>query len=53
MSQKKKQQDAAKSDKDKWNKEEDPLQAVVIADSFNSKFSPITVECPRVFFSFL
>eukprot|EP00795_Rhopilema_esculentum_P005217 gene5217-355_t len=47
MSQKKNQQDAAKSDKDKWNKEEDPLQAVVIADSFNSKFSPITVECPR------
>eukprot|EP00112_Aurelia_sp_Birch-Aquarium-sp1_P007013 Seg1766.1 transcript_id=Seg1766.1/GoldUCD/mRNA.D3Y31 product="Translation initiation factor eIF-2B subunit epsilon" protein_id=Seg1766.1/GoldUCD/D3Y31 len=46
MSQKKKGKDSEAS-KDKWNKEEDPLQAVVVADSFNSKFLPITVERPR------
>ena len=47
MSQKKKNKEA-EALKDKWNKEEDPLQAVVVADSFNSKFLPITVERPRV-----
>lgn len=47
MSQKKKCQDF-ESSKEKWNREEDPLQAVVIADSFNSKFMPITAEKPRV-----
>ena len=47
MSQKKKNKETETS-KDKWNKEEDPLQAVVVADSFNSKFLPITVERPRV-----
>ena len=31
-----------------WHKDEDELQAVVIADSFNRKFTPITVELPRV-----
>ncbi len=47
MAQTKKGKDS-ESNKDKWNKEEDPLQAVVIADSFNSKFLPITLEKPRV-----
>ena len=31
-------------------KQEDILQAVVFADSFNTKFMPITKEKPRVFF---
>ena len=31
-----------------WQKDEDELQAVVIADSFNRKFTPITFELPRV-----
>ena len=47
MSQKKRPQDA-EGNKEKWNREEDPLQAVLIADSFDSKFSPITAEKPRV-----
>ena len=47
MSQKKKVKDA-ESSKAKWNREEDPLQAVVIADSFDSKFLPITAQKPRV-----
>jgi len=46
MSQKKKVKDA-ESSKAKWNREEDPLQAVVIADSFDSKFLPITAQKPR------
>eukprot|EP00047_Mylnosiga_fluctuans_P011286 m.20409 g.20409 ORF g.20409 m.20409 type:complete len:248 (+) comp3530_c0_seq1:31-774(+) len=39
----------AKADKDKkaeW-KEEDTLQAIVIADSFNQRFSPLTAYEPR------
>ena len=31
-----------------WEKSEDVLQAVILADSFNYKFSPITREKPRV-----
>ena len=48
MSQKKKCSELD-GNKEKWNKEEDPLQAVVIADSFDSKFLPITAEKPRVY----
>jgi translation initiation factor eIF-2B subunit epsilon len=29
-------------------KQEDVLQAVVIADSFNKRFAPITADRPRV-----
>lgn len=28
--------------------EEDILQAVVLADSFNSRFGPLTMDLPRV-----
>lgn len=31
-----------------WEKSEDILQAVVLGDSFNYKFLPITREKPRV-----
>ena len=31
-----------------WRKEDDEIQAIVIADSFNRKFTPITYETPRV-----
>lgn len=31
-----------------WQKDEGEVQAVVIADSFNRKFAPITLELPRV-----
>ena len=47
MSQKKKDQEG-EANKEKWNKEEDPLQAIIVADSFDSKFLPITAEKPRV-----
>ena len=30
----------------KWNSEDD-LQAVIIADSFNYRFLPVTIEKPR------
>lgn len=30
-----------------WRKEDDEIQAIVIADSFNRKFTPITHETPR------
>lgn len=33
---------------DSWEKEEDSLQGVILADSFNFKFLPITLEKPRV-----
>jgi hypothetical protein len=31
-----------------WEKPDDVLQAVVLADSFNYRFLPITLEKPRV-----
>lgn len=31
-----------------WEKAEDVLQAVVLADSFDCRFLPITLEKPRV-----
>eukprot|EP00794_Sanderia_malayensis_P012839 gene12839-14159_t len=46
MAQKKKGKEQ-ETPNDKWNKEEDPLQAVVIADSFNTRFLPITLQKPR------
>ncbi|XP_077989195.1 translation initiation factor eIF2B subunit epsilon-like [Glandiceps talaboti] len=36
-----------KGDRDNLLKEEDVLQAVVLADSFNVRFAPITLERPR------
>ena len=35
-----------------WQKEDEIVQAVIIADSFNRKFAPITFETPRVWISF-
>ncbi|XP_047126354.1 translation initiation factor eIF2B subunit epsilon isoform X1 [Hydra vulgaris] len=34
-----------------WQKEEEIVQAVIIADSFNRKFAPITYETPRALLS--
>ena len=49
MSQKKKGKSNDGVDSTKgWNREEDPLQAVIVADSFNERFCPITKEKPRV-----
>lgn len=31
------------------DEEKDKLQAIIIADSFNRKFTPITQDMPRVF----
>ena len=31
-----------------WKQDDDVIQGVVIADSFNRKFTPITQELPRV-----
>ena len=31
-----------------WEKPDDVLQAVILADSFNYRFLPITLEKPRV-----
>ena len=39
---------SAKSKKREDFKQEDVLQAVVIADSFNIRFAPITKDKPRV-----
>ena len=38
----------AKGKGDNSLEQEDVLQAVVIADSFNSRFAPVTFERPRV-----
>lgn len=35
-----------------WQKDEDDVQAIVVADSFNRKFTPITQELPRVSYFF-
>lgn len=42
---------AKKSDVDV--KQEDVIIAVLIADSFSTRFSPITIDKPKVYFHFL
>lgn len=34
--------------KEQLDKQEDVLQAVVIADSYNQRFQPLTLDSPRV-----
>ena len=44
----KKSSQAGKSSSGAIGEEEDVLQAVILADSFNNRFKPLTVYKPRV-----